>query len=172
MEKWGAELYGDPCVGCGYDWSLTPHDAVRTVEALPSRFRDLLDQCTGHERHPDLEWGPTAYVCHVVDNLRIWAEGLAAGVRLSTQVSVPGYDPDLLAEARRYHKIAPAAALWSLECSVTNWSESVTAALTQGGVVLHHAGRGIQHADDVVRNNAHDGYHHAWDIARILQFAT
>lgn len=171
MERWGADLYGDPCHGCGYDWSLPPRQAIHVLEGLPSRFRALLDGCTGHERHPDLSWGPVAYVCHVVDNLRIWAEGLAAGVRLSDEVSVPGYDPDLLAEARRYHRIAPEAALWSLERAAVGWSETVMAAL-DCGVVLRHAARGIQCAEDVALNNTHDSYHHVWDIERILDAVT
>lgn len=170
MERWGADLYGDPCRGCGYDWSLPPQEAIHVLERLPSRFRELLDRCTGHERHPDLSWGPLGYVCHVVDNLRIWADGLAAGVRLSDEVSVPGYDPDLLAEARRYHRIAPEAALWSLERAAACWAETVTAALDRG-VVLRHAARGTQRAEDVARNNAHDAYHHVWDIERILDAA-
>ena len=169
VERWGADLYGDPCRDCGYGWSLTPREAIRMMEGLPARFGELLGRCAGHERHPDLAWGPAGYVCHVADNLRAWAEGLA-GARLSRQVNVPGYDPDLLAEARRYHKIAPAAALWSLERAVAAWSESVAAALDHG-VVLQHAARGIQRAEDVARNNAHDAYHHAWDIERILAFA-
>ncbi len=127
-ERWGADLYGDPCTGCGF----------------------------------------TAYVCHVVDNLRIWAEGLAAAaVQLSGEVDVPGYDPDLLAEARRYHLVAPEAALWSLDQAATAWSESVTAALDRRAV-LHHAARGVQRAEDVSRNNVHDAFHHAWDIERVL----
>ena len=171
MERWGADLYGDPCRGCGYGWSLTPHEAVRLLEGLPARFRVLLDGCTGRERHPDLAWGPTAYVCHVADNLRAWAEGLAAGIGAGEEVAVPGYDPDLLAEARRYHRIAPEAALWSLERAAAVWSETVTAALARG-VVLRHAARGVQRAEDVARNNAHDAHHHAWDIERILGSAT
>jgi hypothetical protein len=169
VERWGADLYGDPCDGCGYRWSLTPHEAIRVLEGLPDRFRELLKGCTGDERHPDLAWGPVEYVCHVTDNLRIWAEGLA-GARLSGEVHVPGYDPDLLAQARRYHRIAPAAALWSLERAATAWSDSVTAALADG-VVLQHAARGAQRAEDVARNNPHDAYHHAWDIERIIASA-
>lgn len=169
-ERWGAELYGDPCTGCGYRWSLTPDEAVRLVEGLPDRFRQLLDGCTGEERHPDLSWGPIGYVCHVVDNLRAWAEGLGAGLVLGGEAAVPGYDPDLLGEARRYHRIVPAAALWSLERAAAAWAETVTAAVAQD-VVLWHAGRGIQRATDVARNNAHDAYHHVWDIERILAAA-
>jgi hypothetical protein len=169
MERWGAGLYGDPCGGCGFDWSLTPREAIGIVEGLPARFRGLLKGRTGHERHPDLAWNPAAYVSHVTDNLRNWAERLA-GARLSGAVDVPGYDPDLVAQARHYNEIAAAAALWSLERAAAAWSESVTAAL-QDGVVLQHATRGAQRAEDVARNNAHDGYHHAWDIERILEHA-
>ncbi|WP_431953413.1 hypothetical protein [Actinacidiphila sp. bgisy167] len=85
--------------------------------------------------------------------------------------TVPGYDPDLVAQARHYNEIAPAAALWSLEHAVDAWAESVTSALEEG-IVLRHATRGVQRAEDVARNNAHDGYHHAWDVTRILRYAT
>lgn len=106
------------------------------------------------------------YVSHIADNLRNWAERLV-GARLSGAVDVPGYDADLLAEARRYNEMAPAAALWSLERAVGAWTGSVAAALDDG-VVLRHATRGPQRAEDVARNNAHDGHHHAWDIERII----
>lgn len=43
--------------------------------------------------------GPAAYVSHVADNLRIWSERLA-GARLAGVTGVPGYDQDLLAQAR------------------------------------------------------------------------
>lgn len=170
MERWGTDLYGDPCRGCGYGWSLSPQQAIQVLQGLPDRFRALLDGCTGRERHPDLSFGPTAYVCHVADNLRAWAEGLAAGAMCSAEVSVPGYDPDLLAEARRYDRIAPEAALWSLERAADAWSDAVTVALERQ-VVLRHAARGAQRAEDVARNNAHDAFHHVWDIQRILDHA-
>ncbi|HEY2795826.1 MAG TPA: hypothetical protein VGJ28_25920 [Micromonosporaceae bacterium] len=166
MEKWGANLYGDPCGGCGYDWSVTPREAIGIVEGLPARFRELLAGRTGFERHPDLTWTPTAYVCHVTDNLRNWAERLA-GARLSGTVDVPDYDQDLIARACHYNEIAPAGALWSLEHAVEAWAASVSAAL-ESGIVLRHATRGAQRAEDVARNNAHDGHHHGWDIERIL----
>ncbi len=169
MEKWGAGLFGDSCAGCGFEWSLTPREAIGIVEELPTRFRVLLAGRTGFERHPDLAWTPAAYVSHVTDNLRNWAERLA-GARLSGAVDVPGYDPDLVAQARHYNEIAPGAALWSLDHAVDAWASSVSAALERG-IVLRHATRGVQRAEDVARNNAHDGHHHAWDIERILRDA-
>ena len=47
------------------------------------------------------------------------------------------------------------------------WVEAVEAALA-AGVVLEHATRGPQQAEDVARNNAHDASHHLWDVGRIL----
>jgi len=67
MEKWGASRYGDPCAGCGFDWSLTPYEAIRVVEELPARGRVLLAGHAGRERHPDLAWNPAAYLSHVTD---------------------------------------------------------------------------------------------------------
>lgn len=63
--------------------------------------------------------------------------GTPFGPRLSGAVEVPGYNSDLIAQARRYNQIAPAAALGSLERAVDSWAASVTAALDDG-VVLQH----------------------------------
>lgn len=167
MEEWGANLYGDPCRDCAFVWRLDPREAIRLVEQLPDKYEHVLAGHAGRERHPDLAWTPAAYISHVTDNLRNWAERLA-GARLDAAVDVPGYDPDLIAKARSYNEIAPAAALWSLRHAVSAWVESVTAAL-EDQIVLQHATRGIQRAQDVARNNAHDGYHHLGDIERILE---
>ncbi|MYS19966.1 MULTISPECIES: hypothetical protein [unclassified Streptomyces] len=166
MERWGADLYGDPCRDCGFAWPRDPGAAVRRVEELPARFSDLLAGRDGRERHPELAWNPAGYVSHVTDNLRAWAERLA-GARLAGAVAVTGYDQDLLARARRYNDIAPAAALWSLEGAVHAWARCVPAAIEEQ-VVLRHDTRGPQRAEDVARNNAHDGVHHLWDVRRIL----
>lgn len=83
------------------------------MAGLPPRCRELL-KTYGHERYPDLAWNPAAYISQMTDNLRNWAERLA-GARLSGAADVPGYDPDVLAQARHHNEIAPAAALWSLE---------------------------------------------------------
>jgi hypothetical protein len=70
-----------------------------------------------------------------------------------------------------YDRLALAGALWSLGWAARAWLESVEAALA-AGVVLQHAARGAQRAEDVARNNAHDAFHHLWDVDRILRHAT
>ena len=61
-----------------------------------------------------------------------------------------------------------AGALWSLRWAVDAWVQIVPEALT-GQIVLQHATRGRQRAEDIARNNAHDAHHHLWDIDRILR---
>src|SRR4051812_2565867 len=67
--------------------------------------------------------------------------------------SVPGYDENLLAQARSYDHVPLAGALWSLDRSARDWRDALTLGLARS-VVLEHAGRGKQRAADVARNNA------------------
>jgi hypothetical protein len=169
MSDWGPATYGDPCRQCGFRWTMTQANAVELVIALPPRIATLLDGLDGSQRHPDLEWPVVAYVSHVADNLRIWAERLA-GAGLGTPGVVALYDQDLLARARRYERIALTAALWSLDRAVSDWSEAVVLA-DRAGITLVHPERGVLAVIDVVRSNAHDALHHRWDIERSIEKA-
>ncbi|RAJ76990.1 hypothetical protein K377_06159 [Streptomyces sp. PsTaAH-137] len=148
---------------------MTPREAIGQVKDVPARYAALVTGRRGDERLPELAWNVAAYTSHVTDNLRTWAERLA-GARLAGVRHVPGYDQDLLAQARYYNDVPLAGALWSLQRAADAWTESVSAAL-EADVVLEHADRGVQRAEDVARNNAHDAAHHAWDIERILACA-
>lgn len=77
---------------------------------------------------------------------------------------MPGYDENLLARARAYELVPVVGALWSLQRAARDWQEAVHLALKRD--VLLHARRGRKLATDVARSNAHDAYHHAWDIRR------
>ena len=160
-------MYGDPCRACGFAWSGSVSEAVYTVAGLPSAYETLLSTATGKERHPDLAWTTGEYVCHVADNLRIWAERLMRVVGGGPPV-VGGYNEMELARARNYPSISLPASLSSLKCSVSDWLSAV--GQTPGtGTVLIHEERGEQTLADVVRSNAHDGFHHQWDISRTLE---
>jgi hypothetical protein len=118
MESWGRARYGDPCRECGYEWSgcwsIGREDAVAVVAAVPDRYARLLDGRNASLKHPDLAWTAGAYVCHVTDNLRTWAERLVAAAVGGGTPSVPGYDEVLLGRARVYNQVPVAGALWSL----------------------------------------------------------
>lgn len=166
MSNWGQTTYGDPCMECGFEWSITFDDALAAVRLAPAQFRAYLSGAAGTERHPDLHWSVAAYVCHVVDNLRIWAERLA-GITSGAGSDVAAYDQELLATARDYEQVKLSAALWSMDRSVADWLSAVEQARVCD-VVLRHSERGEINPVDVVRTNAHDTCHHGWDIRRTL----
>ncbi len=166
MSEWGRATFGDPCEGCGFGWSIPVTEAREIVEDAPRRLIELVGESPGGFRHPDLAWPVSAYVCHVADSIRIWAERIAS-VALGDSESVAPYDQDDLAAARHYDDIDIAAALWSLERAVLDWRE----ALTLGGgrpFQMRHNDLGDMSLEDVIAIRAHDVAHHARDIERIL----
>lgn len=169
MEAWGVALYGNPCRACGYEWPVSPELAVALVGEIPNRYAALLSWATGRERHPDLEWTVGAYVCHVVDNLRIWAERLAGAGLGGGSTQVVSYDGEALASARGYASVSLPASLWSLRHAALDWRDAVLLASACGALLMHES-RGEQTWSDVARNNAHDAFHHEWDIRRSLPY--
>lgn len=167
MSDWGRGLYGDPCRECGFGWSISIDDAIAVVVKVPIWYRETLFQAKGTERHPALAWSVTAYVLHVADNLRVWAERLA-GVAAGAPPQVAPYSENELAAARRYEQIPLQAALWSLNRAVSDWQVSVEQAV-ENDVTLEHPERGEVTVLDVTRSNAHDALHHLWDIERSLR---
>ncbi len=129
-------------------------------------MRVALDGCDGTARAPGLGWDARSYVCHVADNLRIWAERMVAAIDVAEH-AVAAYDADLLATARRYRAIPLRAALWTLEQSVGGWLSAVEDSRS-AEVVLLHPDRGRLQLVDVASANAHDAYHHVHDVRRSL----
>jgi hypothetical protein len=167
-EKWGPERFGDPCRECGLEWAFTADEAVTMVLGAADSYELIIGSAPGSLGHPDLGWTLGGYVCHVADNLHIWAQWLA-GACLHGEVGVPGYEEEVLGTARYYVRVPVGGALWQLRQATRSWHESVEMARA-GGVVLEHETRGPQSADDVVRSNAHDALHHGWDISRIIDY--
>jgi hypothetical protein len=173
MDMWSVSLYGDPCRECGYFWNWTLEEVVDFMGSLPEVFRDTIGDASGSECHPDLTWSVTGYVCHVADNLRIWAERLEGVVRGSTRQVAP-YDESLLAEVRHYDAIDLQAALWTLTNAANDWCISLleAAGLEDAGkrVILFHPERGELTLVEVARANTHDAVHHQWDVRRITDY--
>jgi Mycothiol maleylpyruvate isomerase N-terminal domain len=164
MSEWAKSRYGDPCRECGFAWSISADEAAGIIAATPARYAEALDGHDPSARHPGLGWSARGYVCHVTDNLRIWAERLA-GAAMGGSTQVAGYDNDLLATARSYEKVSIEGALWSLRHAADAWAEAFRMA-QEKGIVLDHQDRGEQSVLDVARTNAHDAFHHEWDIRR------
>jgi DinB superfamily len=166
VDRWAGDLYGDPCRECSFAFSATLDDSLAYLSGVSEEYAALLDTATGTERHPELSWTVGAYVCHVADNLHIWAERLA-GAAAGVEVVAP-YDQDELAAARSYAEVPLAAALWSLGRGLGDWQAAVTR-VPATGVVISHPERGGMDLGDVARAVAHDTHHHAWDIRRSLE---
>ncbi len=167
MSQWGESVYGDPCRQCGFRWTMGLEEARAHVGGLPEVYGRILAGATGAERHPDLSWSTGEYVCHVADNLRIWAERLM-GADGGGPALVVAYDENELARARNYASIALSAARWSLERAVADWGQAVGGS-DVAGILLVHPDRGGQTLTDVAVSNAHDAEHHRWDIERSLR---
>ena len=167
-ELWGPELYGDPCRECGFDWSISAEDAIQVVAGFAGAFGELVAGADGSARHPALAWSASGYISHVADNLWIWAQRLS-GARLSGVLEVPGYDQDLLAQARHYNEISIGTSLWAVETAAALWIDAVNSALASH-VVLNQSTCGRMTTVDVVRASAHDGSHHVWDVRRIMDY--
>lgn len=167
MNDWGRATYGEPCRECGYTWATSLDDAVAIMEAVPPTDEAALEGASGTEQHPDRSWSVGAYVCHVANNLRIWAERLA-GVAAGAPPDVALYDENELAIARRYEEIPLQGALWTLRRAVDNWLAAIEEARV-AGVVLRHPVRGALSLAEVAGANAHDAVHHAWDLDKTLR---
>jgi hypothetical protein len=166
VDKWGAPLYGDPCRECGFTWATGQAGSIALMREMPDDVEQLVAGATGTELRSDLSWNVSGYIAHMTDNTRIWAERLIAVAQGAGAHVVP-YDPDLLAEARHYNEIALRGATWSFRISVANWLAAVEEA-APAEIVMLHSERGAMELTDVVASNAHDAFHHCWDLRRIL----
>lgn len=169
--EWGQRTFGEPCRECGYSWSLDPVSAISRVASAPADFRRALEGASGEERSAALTWSVKAYVFHVADNLRIWAERVEAAATSTAALEVAEYDSDLLAEARGYERSTVAESLVSLDAAASRWRVVMHGVVVNGDagtVLLHHPARGMLGVEDIVRTNCHDTSHHLFDVRRIL----
>jgi hypothetical protein len=164
---WWIAEWGDPCRECGFDWSQPPEAAISAVEELPDKFDAVLAGRTGAEQAPDASWSAKAYVFHVADNLRIFAERLE-GVFAGAPTTLAAYDQDQLAAARDYEAMSVQSALWSVRTAVATWANAARASLARNDT-FQHAERGALNAAEITRGPAHDALHHYVDVTRAVQ---
>jgi len=166
MNEFLIDLYGEPCRECGFSFETSASDAIAIIEGLPEAFDQATGSATGTERHPDLAWTVTAYVFHVADNLRIWAERLA-GAATGAGPDITAYDENSLASARNYAQLPLQAARWTLSRAVGDYLEALRLSPTSG-IALKHPEQGPLTLTEVLRADAHDSFHHCWDVKRTL----
>src|SRR3954454_7543995 len=169
--SWWIAEWGNPCRECGFDWSQPPEAVIAAVEELPDKFDAALAGHTGDERAPHANpgrpsWSAKAYVFHVADNLRIFAERLQ-GVFAGAPTTLAAYDQDQLAEARDYEAMSLPSALWSVRTATVTWAAAARESLSRP-TTYQHAERGELNAAEITRGPAHDALHHYLDVTRAV----
>ena len=165
MNDWLRARYGDPCRGCGFDWSASEGACASIVNGSPARLAALLSGCTGSEHAPDLEWNAGSYVAHLADTVRIWAERVAAAA-LDASARVTPYDERSLGDRRGYQTLPLRGSSWAHERAVGDWRASVV--LSGPDTRLLHPHQGPMSTLDVARIVAHESRHHEGDVELIL----
>ena len=156
--SWWIAEWGNPCRECGFDWAQSPESVIAAVEELPAKFDALLAGRTGDETASDAHpgepiWSAKAYVFHVADNLRIFAERLE-GVFAGAPTTLAAYDQDELAAARDYEAMSLQSALWSVR-TATGRGPPPPASRSPRPFTYQHAERGrAQRGRDHARSRA------------------
>ena len=170
--SWWIAEWGNPCRECGFDWSQPPENAIAAVEALPDEFDAILAGRSGDETAVDAHpgepiWSAKAYVFHVADNLRIFAERLE-GVFAGGPTTLAAYDQDQLAAARDYDAMSLQSGLWSVRTATATWAAAARESLRRP-TTYQQAERGALTATELTRGPAHDAVHHLLDVKRAVQ---
>jgi hypothetical protein len=163
-------LYGGgppaACPDCGYDWATPPQTALELLAGAPDRYSALLDGRDGMAPVADGGWNATAFVWHLVDMARSWAERWVQ-IEHAPGALLVGWDPDEMAAARNYRALPTAPALWALDASTRALVERTRVV----GFDAHflHGQWGSGSVGEATRWIAHEFFHHEGDVAeRVL----
>lgn len=153
------------CAECGFLWQTEGPDARGTVDAAAERFAELLPGDAANVPVAPDRWSPSAYVWHVGDLVRAWAERLHS---LSVAPATPwaGFDPDELADARHYEALPPTTAAWALARSTEALQHSLDG--LDPDLAFEHPEWGQGTVTDALRWLAHEVEHHDLDVRRGL----
>jgi hypothetical protein len=154
------------CAECGFSWLTEPGPARDAVERVPDRFAALLSGVDGTQAPTPEVWSPSAYVWHVSDLVRAWAE------RLHTLAADPGaawgaFDPDELARARHYDALPQVSGPWAVARSFDALQRSLEPLASDTAFTHPQWGRGT--VADALRWIAHEAVHHELDVRRGLE---
>ena len=153
------------CAECGFLWSISIEEAIRLVGGASDRYARLLADGGGARSEDPDHWSATGYLWHVVDIIRFGTERLWT-LTLEPGAGVPGWDQNVLAEARHYEKLSLVVGLRALSVALQDW---VAAAMdAPPSAEVQHPVLGTITTDESIRRNAHEVQHHELDILRTL----
>ena len=158
-------VYGeDPpplCSSCGYDWSITPADALTLIASSYQRFEAALAGRNGMVEQADGSWNASAYLWHLTDLARSWTERWVQ-ISESPGSLLIGWDPDELADTRSYRLLPTSPGLWALRSAVDTFVE-VTDTVTFD-TPFEHGDWGMGNVGDGLRWLGHEFFHHETDV--------
>lgn len=157
---------GEPpaaCPECGYRWNTDPHEAVALVASGPQRIERTLEGRNGMARVADGSWNATAYVWHLADLARSWAERWVQ-IEHEPGSLLVGFDPDELASSRGYRSLPTEPGLWALRTSVAQLVD--TTGRVGFDTVFEHGDWGTGTVRDAMIWLGHEFHHHEQDIAK------
>lgn len=156
------------CAECGFSWLTESRGALDAVERAPGRFEELLAGTDGTVAPAPEVWSPSAYVWHVSDLVRAWAERLHS-LAVDPQAAWAGFDPDELAQARHYDALPQASGPWAVARSVDALRKSLGSLASDTAFTHPEWGSGT--VADALRWLAHEAVHHDLDVRRGLGHA-
>jgi hypothetical protein len=156
------------CAECGFSWLTEAEPALDVVERAPERFAELLAGADGTVAPAPGVWSPSAYVWHVSDLVRAWAERLHS-LASDPQAAWAGFDPDELAQARHYDALPQVSGPWAVARSVDALRQSLGSLASETGFTHPEWGSGT--VADALRWLAHEAVHHDLDVRRGLGHA-
>jgi hypothetical protein len=159
-------VYGDDppaaCNVCGFDWSIGATAALEVIGGSPDRFEAVLAGRDGMVAPADGSWNATAYVWHLTDLARSWAERWVQ-IREAPGSLLVGWDPDELADVRGYRSLPTEPGLWALRSAVATFVD-VTGVLNLD-TPFEHGDWGTGDVADGLRWLGHEFHHHEQDVA-------
>ena len=121
----------------------------------------LLENRDGMVAPDDGGWNATAYLWHLTDLARSWAE---RWVQISETPGsrLVGWDPDELAEVRGYRSLPTSAGVWALRSAVETFVE--VTAMVALDTPFEHGDWGTGDVADGLRWLGHEFHHHETDV--------
>jgi hypothetical protein len=152
------------CAECGFSWLTAGDRALAAVEDGPASFARLLEGREATVAPAPNVWSPSAYVWHVGDVVRAWAERLHS-LGNDPGAAWAGFDPDELARARHYDALPGSTGPWALARSVDALVLSLEPLAHDTPFVHPEWGSGT--VTDALRWVAHETVHHELDVRRV-----
>ena len=154
------------CPECQFDWDQRDFDELvgQCVwgVAVFGEYLSRLDPAAPVETGL---WSASRYVWHTVDVLRFGAERFWT-LSVDPAFGVPAWDENTMAEHRAYDQLSPFVGLVAMISAAETWR---TAALeAPRDVATPHPEAGSIDAFALVQRNAHEVWHHLWDVQRGL----